>query len=452
MRIRSRRTALLVSFVLANTACSSSDDAGAGAGGAGNSGGNGASGGAAGGGNAAGASGHAGAAGNAGFAGFGGGGAGSPGSGGTAGGGGGGGGGTGGWAGGTTGKVLVDDPTAARTWPAAHGDALISLWHDDAIAALTITIDDNTAPDHTWWLQQAQAYGLKLTWFVITNHIPSSFGGTWPGFASLVAAGHDVQSHTVSHLNDGLTLDDEYKLSQQDIEKNLPNVKAVTLAYPGGNHPISNDPKVAAKYYLGARSGIGHNNKIGATDYMMVNSISGQLNLATDHWAGLPNIVVKNPAQAKSFRAWHCVHYHLMQDKTNALAGFQWIAAHKNDLWVGLFRETVLYGRERESATLSVPHVSADKVVVEANDTLPDSSFDFPLTVKIGLDATWMGATASQNGNAVAVKIVQHSGKPFALVTAVPDRGPGIVSRKGGPLRTARPTFALAHLGHPRII
>ncbi len=120
MRIRSRRAALLVSFVLANTACSSSDDAGAGAGGAGNSGGNGASGGAAGSGNAAGAGGHAGAAGNAGFAGFGGGGAGSPGSGGTAGSGGGGGGGTGGWAGGTTGKVLVDDPTAARTWPAAH--------------------------------------------------------------------------------------------------------------------------------------------------------------------------------------------------------------------------------------------------------------------------------------------------------------------------------------------
>lgn len=140
--------------------------------------------------------------------------------------------------------------------------------------------------------------------------------------------------------------------------------------------------------------------------------------------------MVKNPAQAKSFRAWHCVHYHLMQDKTNALAGFQWIAAHKNDLWVGLFRETVLYGRERESAALSVPHVSADKVVVEVKDTLPDSSFDFPLTVKIGLDATWTGATASQNGSAVAVKIVQHSGKPFALVAAVPDRGPVIVSRK----------------------
>ncbi len=410
-----RRLGPVVLFAVLLAGCSSSDDEAAGTGGGSGSG-------AAGG--AAGVSGAGGSGNAAGTAGAGGGAAGSS-SGGSAGSAG-----AGGWSGGSPGTVIVDDPTAARTWPAGHGEALISLWHDDALAALTITIDDNTAPDHDWWLSQAQTYGLKLTWFVITERVPSSYGGTWPGYASMIAAGHDVQSHTVSHPHGAYTLDDEYKLSQQAIESNLPGVKAITLAYPGVSQPIANDPKVAAKYYVGARGTTGHDNKIGSTDYMVVNSISGQIILETDHWAGLPNTVIKNPKQAKSYRAWHCIHYHLLKDKSSTVTGLKWIAAHSNDLWVGLFREAVLYGQERETATLTVPHVSADKVVVEVTDSLDDQQFDFPLTVKVGLDPGWSAIAATQNGKAVAAKVVQHAGKPYALVSAVPDRGPVIVTRK----------------------
>ncbi len=59
-----------------------------------------------------------------------------------------------------------------------------------------------------------------------------------------------------------------------------------------------------------------------------------------------------------------------------------------------------------------------------------DGSFDFPLTVKIGLSAAWTGASATQSGKPVSVKIVQPAGKPYALVAAVPDRGPVVVTRK----------------------
>lgn len=408
----------LLAAALLLSACSSSngDDAAASAGGA------------AGGGGSAGSGGSAGAPGGGGSAGIGG----SAGvsTGGTAGSTGGAAG-SGGWAGGTPGSVIQDDPTAARTWPASHGEALISLWSDDAIGTLSITIDDNTQPDHAWWQAQGKAYGLRFTWFVITDKVVGNYGGTWPGFAALVADGHDVQSHTVSHLSGSYTIDEEYKLSQQAIEKNLPNVRALTLAYPGGTHPIQNDPKLAASYYIGARGTTGQNNKIGSTNYMMVNSISGQLNLATDHWAGLPNVVIKNPAQAKSFRAWHCIHYHLLTDaaKSEAITGFKWIVAHQPDLWVGLFREVVQYGRERESATLTVPSVTSDQIVVDVTDTLDDGLFDFPLTVKVGLDTSWSSATATQNGKPVTLQIVQHAGKPFALVSAVPDRGPVILTR-----------------------
>jgi len=414
-----RSTAILVFALLG---CSGSDDGGTNGGssgvpGSGGAASGGAGGSSSGGSNVGGAAAGSGAAGDPGVAGAGG-----SASGGTAG--------SGGWAGGTPGTVIVDDPTLARTWPAAHGEAMISLWSGDALGALTITIDDNTQPDHAWWTAQAQTYGLRLTWFVITDNVKGGYGGTWAGFAQLVAAGHDVQSHTVTHLTGNLSIDQEYQQSQNAIEQNLPGVRAITLAYPGGTNSSLNSQTVAAKYYVGARGTVGQQNPIGATNYMNVNSVSGTITLATDHWAGLPNVVVKNPAHAKSFRAWHCIHYHLLTQggKTNALAGFQWIQGHFGDLFVGLFRETLLYARERDSATLTVPSVSPNQIVIDLKHSLSDALFDQPLTIKVGLDASWSSATASQAGAATPVKVIQYGGKPFALVEAVPDRGPVIIT------------------------
>jgi Polysaccharide deacetylase len=323
----------------------------------------------------------------------------------------------------TPGSVIDDDP-AGRTWPTAHGEAMVSLWQDDALGALTITIDDNTAPDHAWWVSQSQTYGLRLTWFVITGRVETgAYWGTWADWAALIAQGHDVQSHTVTHLSGDLTIDEEYGDSQVAIEANLPDTRALTLAYPGGTNSSLNDVGVAAQYYIGARSTVGHDNPVTDIDYMSVNSISGQFVLTPDHWAGLPNVVVYNDAHPKSYRAWHCIHYHQVGDEQNAIEGFEFIKAHEGDLWVGLFREVALYGQEREAATLAVPNATDDLVELDLTDTLDDSTFDYPLTIKVGLANTWDEATATQGGEPTQVELITHAGERFALVRAVPDRG-----------------------------
>jgi hypothetical protein len=308
---------------------------------------------------------------------------------------------------------------------------MISLWEDDALGVLTLTVDDNTAPEHAWWVAQSETYGLKVTWFVITGAVEVETGGwwgTWPDFAALIAKGHDVQSHTVTHLSGSLSIDDEYRLSQEAIESNLPGTRALTLAYPGGTS-MQNDVTVAEKYYLGARGTAGVDNPVTQIDYMSVNSIGGEFVLATDHWAGLPNVVVYNSAHPNSYRAWHCMHFHPVDDQDNAVAGFEFVKAHEGDLWVGLFREVVLYGREREAATLAVPNVTQDVVELALTDTLDDSLFDYPLTLKVGLGSSWTAATATQAGQAVPVRMVSNDGNTFALVRAIPDRGVVRLSR-----------------------
>ena len=96
---------------------------------------------------------------------------------------------------------------------------------------------------------------------------------------------------------------------------------------------------------------------------------------------------------------------------------------------MGLFREVVLYGKESEAATLVVPNVTQDFVELALTDTLDDSLFDYPLTLKVGLASSWTGATATQAGQAVPVRIVTNEGNNFALVRAVSDRGVVRLSR-----------------------
>jgi hypothetical protein len=44
--------------------------------------------------------------------------------------------------------------------------------------------------------------------------------------------------------------------------------------------------------------------------------------------------------------------------------------------------------------------------------------------VKIRLPDSWKNAAASQGGKSAETRFLQHEGKPYALVQAVPDRGP----------------------------
>ena len=134
---------------------------------------------------------------------------------------------------------------ADRVWPARPGEADVCLWAGDRFAAMSITIDDNWTPDHPFWIDAGKKTGLKFTWFVITDNIkPRSFGGTWDDWKTLRELGHDVQSHTVTHLSGKLAVEPEYRDSIAAIKENLPGNKVLTLAYPGGTK-LQNDRALA---------------------------------------------------------------------------------------------------------------------------------------------------------------------------------------------------------------
>lgn len=319
------------------------------------------------------------------------------------------------------------------TWPANPGDAEICLWKDGKIAPISFTVDDNSAPDVPWWLEMADRHGIRVTWFIISDRVTGGFGGDWALWKSVLSKGHDVQSHSHTHLRGFDTpewpgIDWEYAESKRVIEANLPGHRVRFIAYPGGAKPDPNDRNVAAKHYAGARGVTGTLVSPAVMDYLETRAITeNSFDNPKAPWADFKRAL--DPAD-KLYRAWGIYIYHGVKDKTPERPLFQFIDANKDKLWLSLYAETSLYSQQRDTATLVTKERGTDRIVLSLTDRMDDAVFDYPLTVKVRLPDAWKNATAQQAGKPVSSRVVEHEGARFALVDIVPDRGDTILERK----------------------
>jgi peptidoglycan/xylan/chitin deacetylase (PgdA/CDA1 family) len=327
-----------------------------------------------------------------------------------------------------------------RDWPIQYGQASLCLWKEDALAVFSITIDDNSAPDHAWWLSMGEKYGFRFTWFVITTRISTgknaTFDGTWERWRKIHAAGHDVQSHTClhGHIDDPQWkgIEAEYANSKKAIEENIPGNKCLVLAYYGGKNSELNDVAIAAKYYIGARGGTGSLNAANQVNYRNTNNLGGIPNIGDARFPSqdMKNILKKGSGSAARFyRGWYNSNFHwLGRTDENREALDKRLAVVKGlvdegKLWMALFREVIQYGQERDTAQLKVSEKAPGRIVFNLTDAMDDARFDFPLTVKVRLDQSWKTLKATQNAKAIQAALVEHEGATYALVQAIPDRG-----------------------------
>lgn len=334
-------------------------------------------------------------------------------------------------------------------WPANAGEADICLWHDDKFAAFSITIDDNCQPDHAFWMKLSDELGIKLTWFVITDKVEKDgFSGKWSDWQKLADAGHSIQSHTTNHTSEkfqrtkdkSFTLSEEklvhmYKDSIDLINEKVKNNLCCCIAYPRGEPHID----IAKRYAIACRGVAGTPNWANAINYMNTNKGSGEpafidvvLTGKTDQEKA-PKWLRNRP---DFLRGWNIALYHYVQsNKANspvtadAERDVRYAAAKKDVLWIGRFEDVARYGQERDTATLKVTVNTADKIAFDLTDRMDDKLFTFPLTVKVRLPDGWKSVKATQGGNPVNAKFIDHAGAPYALVSSIPDRGETVLTK-----------------------
>jgi hypothetical protein len=140
-----------------------------------------------------------------------------------------------------------------------------------------------------------------------------------------------------------------------------------------------------------------------------------------------------NIAQAISQRGWaveviHCVspvsspNACTLGDNVVVTALAQHLdtlVARARDLWVAPFGDVVRYIRERQSATVTQISSTATQRVYTLTDTLADSIYNRPLTLKTPLPSGWSRCTVAQATSTAEGTIVADT----ILFSAVPDGG-----------------------------
>jgi len=327
-------------------------------------------------------------------------------------------------------------------WPKEVGDAQVALWRGNAIGALSLTNDDNHWARDPRWLEISEKYpAIKMTQFVHgpTEKVSEEDKAAW---RKLVELGHEVQAHTYTHPSaarwDELTVEEmrrELEGPIRLIEEAIPGHKVIVNA---GCPPKW--PQLHADHYAANRASAGFPNRADIVDYMRTASYSGMVNPTIPRHG--PNTsteaIVKSLYDTdytfwghKYHGAWSCVHFHgfgPQGELEGILDEFILPAQKENKIWVARFSDVILYAQSRDTSKLELTRNKPTEIAFVLTDLMDDEIYNRPLTIKVRVPDDWKTVTAKQADKPIEAKLVEHEGKKFAFVEAVPDRGETVIT------------------------
>ena len=162
-------------------------------------------------------------------------------------------------------------------------------------------------------------------------------------------------------------------------------------------------------------------------DYLSVNAMT-KSNLGEHPEKAFNNADLLMDPTAKAYRGWVVLIYHYIKEAdpdsvANAREELDYYVQHKDQLWCGRYNDVARYAQQRETATLEVTENTAARISLKLTDRMDDELFDFPLSVKVRLPGGWNEVKASQAGQPMAARLIQHEGGKYAMVDVIPDRG-----------------------------
>lgn len=293
-----------------------------------------------------------------------------------------------------------------------------------------------------------EKYGVKGDVAMIVSKLLQS-GTTAPNavtvnfWKQLINTGRwNIVNHSYTHTwwgSDSAALNKEV-VTSQTILRNLFNTRRVlTYAYPGfsakvnelGKDAVYQDAyEIIGDYYIGARDYEGRTASLSGIDWLDVNSCS-----VGEGWAGSALSDIDSAATDGKLAV---VFMHRVVE-TSAEAAADTSATTKEKIeeiiskissnvkdgkiWNAFFEEAILYLREAECASVSI-NGDADSLTVTLTDTLSDNAvYNFPLTVRVEVPASWKYAKMSQGDRAEYLTAYAVDGKWVVDTNIVPDGG-----------------------------
>ncbi len=305
----------------------------------------------------------------------------------------------------------------------------VGTWHGFRQTAINYTFDDGTSGQFAKAIPIFNEYGFNLTLFTVTNWSPN-----WTNLQNAASQGHEVASHTVSHPNFGdIDIDEEItelKDSKDAIENNVSGQQCITMAYP--YCAIGND-SICNSYYIAARGCQGFIEPSTPGSFMNISSVicGSEGSVKTiDHFK------TKFESAAKS-NGWLVFLLHGVDNDggysplsseilENSLI---FLSDRTSKFWVTTFKNTALYVKERNDVTVLETSNEDSNMTLQVTDNLPDSIYNYPLTIRRPLPAEWPSADVFQNNDSVPTRIVKIESVVYLMFDVIPDAGEVKISK-----------------------
>ena len=299
----------------------------------------------------------------------------------------------------------------------------VATWQGFRKAAISYTFDDECANQVAKAIPMMNELHFQGTFFTVIN-----WGPNWSALQNAADKGHEIASHTVSHPNFGEISDtaqaEEMKNSFDVIRSHITGLHGMTLAYP---YCVPGNDSITSTYYFAARGCQGYIEKKTPDDFMNISSI-----ICGDLGAVKTTAEFNNEADTAASRGGWCVYLihgidgdggYSPLSSTVLKEGLQYLDSHRDKFWVGTFGNVARYVRERNCVSVHELGASDSVITVSVSDTLADSIYNYPVTLRRPLPEGWEYASGTQNGKEISTTVAELGGKHYIQFDAIPDNG-----------------------------
>jgi len=342
-----------------------------------------------------------------------------------------------------------------------YGTLHFTNYAEDRQSAFSLTFDDGLLTQIENVGPILNQYGFKGTFYVLPPYLTESLPGiwrygTWPGFQSMSAEGHEIGSHTLNHDslttlpwgNEGTEGTLLYELYQSKIfiEQKILSQKCISLNYPYTIHDNSVD-SAASLFYENGRT---------------LGQVPNDSSLTQEEWYGLNAKVVlfdepRNSAaddldELYTFLSWTqtsidnhkwgmiIIHdvlpFSQLNDPSNQgiyepvttewltlLCDYLWARSSDKEVWVETVGNITRYIKERDAAEYQIIWESDQLIEITLTDNLNDEIFNYPLSTYIKVRGDWNYVRLQQGDFVDTLQVIEKGPDLVVLAKVTPDKG-----------------------------
>ncbi len=323
----------------------------------------------------------------------------------------------------------------------------VGTWQGFRLAAVTYTFDDGCSNQYAIAIPMFNEFNFDLTMYPVINWSPN-----WTALQNAAAEGHEIGSHTISHpyLNQLTTAQQTTELenSQNIINSHIEGRQCITIAYP---YCVPGNLTLTTQYYIAARHCQGYIERTTPSNFYQISSLicgsQGAVKTMEDFNTRFESTATSN--------GWCVFLLHGIDNdggysplpSTTLRASLEFLDAHRDIFWVSTFANVARYIKERNDISVTELSSQDNIITLQVTDTLDDSIYNYPVTIRRPLRPNWSSANVSQNDQAVNTSVAEVDSVKYVMFDVVPDGGEVVLIKS-----PAAPTGLTATAGEASVM